>query len=145
MLAHLTGTHALIAGLLYGGGLRLMEALRLRVKDLDFERNAVVVRQGKGDKDRVVMLPGTLKERLREHLAAVRALHERDLRSGFGAVELPNALARKKPGAERSWAWQYVLVSSPTPMDAGFRAQVSTSQNFYLQAPLTRHLHSLEA
>lgn len=105
VLAHLTGTHALIAGLLYGGGLRLMEALRLRVKDLDFERNAVVVRQGKGDKDRVVMLPGTLKERLREHLASVRALHERDLRSGFGAVELPNALARKKPGAERSWAW----------------------------------------
>jgi integron integrase len=117
VLAHLDGTHALIAGLLYGGGLRLMEALRLRVKDLDFARNAVVVRQGKGDKDRVVMLPGTLKERLREHLASVRVLHERDLRNGLGAVELPNALARKKPGAERWWTWQYVFPSERLSTD----------------------------
>jgi integron integrase len=117
VLAHLDGTHALIAGLLYAGGLRLMEALRLRVKDLDFARNAVVVRQGKGDKDRVVMLPGTLKERLREHLASVRVLHERDLRNGLGAVELPNALARKKPGAERWWTWQYVFPSERLSTD----------------------------
>ncbi len=117
VLAHLTGIHTLVAGLLYGGGLRLMEALRVRVKDIDFTRNAINVRQGKGDKDRIVMLPSTLKERLRVHLAAVYELHQRDLRNGMGAVELPNALARKKPGAERSWAWQYVFPSGRLSVD----------------------------
>jgi integron integrase len=113
VMAHLDGVHALVAGLLYGGGLRLLEALRLRVKDIDFERRSVVVRQGKGDKDRTTMLPERLREPLMAHLEKVRALHRRDLADGFGAVALPHALARKKPGAEKEWGWQYVFPSGP--------------------------------
>jgi integron integrase len=111
VMAQRDGVHALVAGLLYGGGLRLLEALRLRVKDIDFERRAVVVRQGKGDKDRTTMLPERLREPLMAHLEKVRALHQRDLAGGFGAVELPHALARKKPSADREWGWQYVFPS----------------------------------
>ena len=117
LMTHLHGTHALVAGLLYGGGLRLLEALRLRVKDLDFARRAVVVRQGKGDKDRTTMLPDRLREPLATHLEAVKKLHARDLAGGFGAVELPHALARKKPGADRAWGWQYVFPSGRLSVD----------------------------
>ncbi|MFN2352728.1 MAG: tyrosine-type recombinase/integrase, partial [Kiritimatiellia bacterium] len=95
LLAGLHGIHALVASLLYGTGMRLMECLRLRVQDIEFERNLIVVRHGKGGKDRVVPLPGSLVAGLGEHLAEVRALHERDIADGFGEVLLPNALAVK--------------------------------------------------
>ncbi|MCO6456245.1 MAG: tyrosine-type recombinase/integrase [Pirellulaceae bacterium] len=89
---------------LYGGELRLMEYHRLRVKDLDFERLQVTVREGKGDKDRITLLPEALVEPLQRHLAHVRQEHERALQEGYGGVELPNALARKYPHADREWA-----------------------------------------
>jgi integron integrase len=95
--------------LLYGGGLRLLEALRLRVKDLDFERGEITVREGKGDKDRVTMLPQAVIRPLQEHLKIVEAVHQQDLADGFGRVELPHALARKYPNANRKWIWQYVF------------------------------------
>lgn len=111
VLARLEGTHYLIACLLYGSGLRLMEAVRLRVKDIDFERGEITVRQGKGAKDRVTMLPGSMIEGLQTHLKKVRVLHQADLKVGFGRVELPFALARKYPAAAREWGWQYVFPS----------------------------------
>ena len=111
VLAQLDGTHHLIASLLYGSGLRLMEALRLRVKDIDFERGEITVRQSKGAKDRVTMLPASTRESLQTQLKRVRLLHQTDLRAGFGRVELPYALARKYPGAAREWGWQYVFPS----------------------------------
>lgn len=117
VLDQLEGTPRLVAGLLYGAGLRLMEALRLRVKDLGFEERQIVVRDGKGHKDRVTMLPGPPVEPLQQHLAAVRLLHENDLRRGYGAVYLPNALARKYPNAARSWGWQYVFPARTRSVD----------------------------
>jgi integron integrase len=109
-----TGAPRLMASLLYGSGLRLMECARLRVKDLDFERREVLVREGKGDKDRMTMLPASLVEPLRAHLAEVRALHEADLRAGAGWVELPHALGRKLPNAGREWPWQWVFPATRT-------------------------------
>jgi integron integrase len=109
ILARLDGTHHLIASLLYGSGLRLMEALRLRVKDIDLERREITVRQGKGAKDRVTMLPVSMLEALQTHLKKVRILHQADLKKGFGRAELPFALAKKYPGAAREWGWQYVF------------------------------------
>jgi integron integrase len=101
-----------MAELMYGTGLRLMECVRLRVKDVDFEALQVVVRNGKGDKDRVTTLPVTLVGKLGIHLAEVRALHERDLSNGLGATYLPEALDRKWPNAAKEWKWQYVFPSS---------------------------------
>jgi integron integrase len=109
LLAELDGVYRLIGTLLYGSGLRLMEALRLRVKDVDFEGLQVIVRGGKGDKDRVTVLSEGLVPALRAHLEAVRERHEVALREGFGGVELPQGLAHKYRGAEREWAWQYVF------------------------------------
>jgi integron integrase len=111
LLARLEGTRWLIVALIYGSGLRLMEALRLRVKDLDFHYNQLIVRDGKGQKDRVTPLPQMLVEPLRRHLARVKALHQKDLQDGFGRVYLPDALARKYPSADREWAWQYIFPS----------------------------------
>ncbi len=99
----------LLALLLYGAGLRVLEAARLRVKDVDFAKNEIVVRGGKGDRDRVTMLPGAVKSDLAKHLEVVRAQHEADLRHGAGWVELPWALARKYPNAGRAWGWQWVF------------------------------------
>jgi len=110
-LARLDGTKWLVASLLYSTGMRLLEGLRLRVKDVEFERKEITVRDGKGAKDRHTMLFERLLEPLRTHVAKVRALHEQDLAAGFGDVYLPFALARKYPKAGRSWPWQYVFPS----------------------------------
>jgi integron integrase len=109
VLGHLKGTSWLMASLMFGTGLRLMECCRLRVKDVDFERGEIVVRDGKGRKDRVTMLPDSLKEPLRTHLVRVQEQHVRDLAEGTGAVALPGALERKYPAAAREWGWQWVF------------------------------------
>jgi integron integrase len=117
IFAHLHGMPRLMAGLLYGSGLRLMECVRLRVKDVDFGYARVTVRDGKGAKDRVTMLPVHLATALERHLAKVKAQHEQDLEDGFGEVYLPGALARKYPNAAREWAWQYVFPSARISVD----------------------------
>lgn len=117
VLDHLSGTHRLMAQLLYGSGLRLMECVRLRVKDLDFAQRAIIVRDGKGAEDRVTMLPDSLIAPLQEHLQRVKRLHEEDLAKGHGAVYLPHALERKYPNANREWAWQYVFPSDQLSVD----------------------------
>ncbi len=117
LLDQMDGTMGLLAALLYGTGLRLMEGLRLRVKDLDFHGHQVTVRGGKGDKDRLTMLPERLEGPLRAHLEKVRKLHARDLEDGFGDVWLPDALAAKYPGAARQWGWQWVFPSAVRGVD----------------------------
>lgn len=117
LLARLTGTQSLIGRLLYGTGLRLTEGLRLRVKDLDFERGVIVVRGGKGDRDRMTMLPESLRAELQAHLRRVRELHERDVAQGLGEVWLPKALAVKYPRAAREWVWQWVFPSAELSAD----------------------------
>ncbi len=109
VLSRLDGESWLVAMLLYGAGLRLLEALSLRVKDVDVARRELLVRRAKGDKDRVTVLPGTLVEPLSRHLAAWRRRHAEDDVRGFGRVRLPGALARKYPAADRSWPWQWVF------------------------------------
>jgi len=109
VIAGMTGPAQLVAKLLYGSGLRLMEALRLRVQDVDFEMKQVTVRDGKGAKDRYTVLAESVVPVLREHLVGVRLTHGEDLAAGFGAVHLPGALDRKYPGAARQWGWQYVF------------------------------------
>jgi integron integrase len=111
LLARLEGTKWMMASLLYGAGLRLRECLKLRVKDVDFGYRQVTVRDGKGAKDRVTMLPGALLEPLRDHLARVRRLHERDLAEGYGEAWLPDALSRKYPRAGYEWGWQFAFPS----------------------------------
>ena len=111
LLLHMDGTTGLIAQLLYGTGMRLLEALRLRVKDVEFARREIVVREGKGNKDRVTVLPENLIAPLQAQLQKARVLHEKDLAAGFGRVYLPHALAVKYPQADQSWAWQWVFPS----------------------------------
>ena len=113
----LTGTHWIIGGLLYGSGLRLMECVRLRVKDLDFSCGQLTVRDGKGEKDRITMLPARLKRPLMRHLQKVRLLHLEDLEAGRGTVYLPYALERKYPQASSEWAWQYVFPAAAVSED----------------------------
>ncbi len=117
LLDQMEGFMALVARLLYGTGMRLMEGLRLRVKDVDFDRREIIVRDGKGGKDRVTMLPDCLVEPLRAHLAQVQALHAKDLEEGFGEVFLPDALAEKFKAAPRAWGWQWVFPSSARSVD----------------------------
>ena len=114
---HLSGAYLLMASLLYGAGLRLMECARLRVKDIDFDRAEIMVRDGKGQKDRVTMLPAACEPALKGHLRAVKLTHQGDLRVGLGAVYLPFALARKYPAAAREWGWQYVFPSAKLSVD----------------------------
>ncbi|MCA8947899.1 MAG: integron integrase [Planctomycetes bacterium] len=114
VLATMTGTPRLMATLLYGAGLRLLECCQLRVKDVDFDRNQLTIRGGKGDKDRATMLPARVQHELRAHLQRARALHEKDVAAGAGWVELPNALARKLPNAGREWPWQWVFPATRT-------------------------------
>jgi integron integrase len=117
LLDCLNGRDLLIAGLLYGAGLRLMELARLRVKDIDTDLNTVTVRSGKGDKDRTTILPATVKGQLQEHLKDVKKLHENDLSRGHGEVHLPDALSRKYPNAGKEWAWQYVFPANNFSVD----------------------------
>jgi integron integrase len=117
LLAELSGTTGLVASLLYGTGLRLIEALRLRVKDVEFERRELVVRDGKGAKDRVTVLPENLVLPLQAHISRVRAQHQRDLSAGRGDAWLPDALAVKYPNASRAWGWQWVFPSSRQSID----------------------------
>jgi integron integrase len=112
LLAAMTGTYQLMARLLYGTGMRLLELLRLRVKDVDFARGQIIVRAGKGGKDRMTILPEKLRAPLQQHLAAVKKWHEFDLVDGFGTVSLPGGLARKYPSAGREWGWQWVFPSA---------------------------------
>lgn len=117
VLNRLDGTLWLMASLLYGGGLRLMECVRLRVKDVDFEMCQMTVREGKGFKDRVTMLPQSSIAPLQAHLARVRALHDEDVAEGYGAVYLPYALEKKYPNAAKEWGWQYVFPSRSLSVD----------------------------
>lgn len=143
ILRHVDGPSRLVAGLLYGSGLRLLEAVQLRVKDLDFERREIRVRRGKGGRDRVTLLPDVLVEPLRQQLRVVRAMHQEDVRRGGGRVRLPGALERKLPGASASWAWQWVFPAlrihraegeirrhhyHPTAVQRAFSAAVKRSQ-----------------
>lgn len=117
LLGEMSGVHGLMASLLYGSGLRLMECVRLRVKDVDLERAELVVRQGKGGKDRRTMLPQAMSARLRAQIEEARALHRRDLAAGFGEVWMPDALARKFPNAARESGWQYVFPVTTRSVD----------------------------
>lgn len=117
ILGQLDGDVGLIARLLYGGGLRLMEGVRLRVKDVDFSRNEIIIRDGKGQKDRVTVMPTSLVSPLRQHIARVRAVHQCELAEGRGDVYLPDALARKYPGAPFEWAWQYIFPAAGLSVD----------------------------
>lgn len=117
ILDQLNGARWIMAGLLYGAGLRLRECLKLRVKDVDFGYGQIFVRDGKGAKDRVTMLPGAVIAPLQQHLVRARALHERDLAAGYGGVELPDALRLKFPRAERDWGWKFVFPSYKLSVD----------------------------
>jgi len=117
LMRQLEGPVRLVATLLYGSGLRLLECLQLRVKDVDFESDQLTVRGGKGDKDRITMLPQSIKAELRRHLGRVKGLHERDVAAGGGTVELPTAVGRKFPNAGREWRWQWVFPATRTWVD----------------------------
>ena len=117
LLSQMRGTPQLVARLLYGTGMRVLEGLRVRVKDIDFQSGEVVVRGGKGNKDRPTTLPRVLAGALRRHMQSVRALHDRDIAQGFGRVWMPDALARKYPSADRSWGWQWVFPAAKRSID----------------------------
>lgn len=119
VLAELRGTHWTMGALLYGAGLRLMECVRLRVKDVDFDASQIVVRSGKGDRDRVTLLPGIARQPLSQHLLSVRRRYEQRRARGGGHVELPGAYARKCPAASSEWAWQWVFPASRDYVDRG--------------------------
>src|SRR5919106_744911 len=117
VLSLMDGTAQLVAKLLYGSGLRIMEAIRLRVKDIDYQMKQLAVRAGKGDKDRFTTFPATLIPLLQNHLAGVRTLHQQDLVQGYGEVYLPHALARKYPATAKEWGWQYVFPARDLSLD----------------------------
>jgi len=117
LLANMAGTQRIMAELMYATGMRIIELVRLRVKDIDFDRNQITIREGKGKKDRVAPLPPELVFDLGKQLRRVRRLHEKDLAEGYGSVYLPNALAKKYPNAAKEWCWQYVFPSSRRSVD----------------------------
>lgn len=131
ILIHLDGVNHLVASLLYGSGLRLMECLRLRVKDLDFDYHQIMVRDGKGGKDRLTMLPMSVFEPLKTQLDRAKHLHQLDLSLGYGAVELPYALDRKYPNADKEWGWQFVFPAWKRSIDP--RTQVLRRHHLYEQ------------
>ena len=136
LLSRLQGTRWLMASLLYGAGLRLRECLKLRVKDVDFDYRQIVVRDGKGGKDRITMLPGSAIEPLKAHLARVRTLHDEDLASGHGDVELPDALHAKYPRAQYEWGWKFVFPSHKLSVDprTGVIRRHHVYENFLIRA-----------
>jgi integron integrase len=145
VIGYVPGPYALMAKLLYGTGLRLMECLRLRVKDIDFAQHQIVVRDGKGMEDRMTMLPASLVVPLQEHLARVKHLHEQDLAKGYGSVYLPFALERKDPRAGRLWVWPYVFPSlrlSRDPRTAAIRRHHARESS--LQRAISQAGHSAE-
>ena len=117
VLAEMQGIHLLMAKMLYGCGLRLMECVRLRIQNLDFGQNLVYVRGAKGGKDRTTIFPETIQEEVREHVEKAREIHEQDLSKGYGEVYLPEALSRKYPNASREFRWQYVFPSKKLSLD----------------------------
>ena len=117
VISLMEGTPQLVVKLLYGSGLRIMEAMRLRIKDVDFAMKQVTVRSGKGDKDRVTTFPASLTPLLQNHLARVKTLHQQDLGAGLGEVYLPHALNRKYPNAAREWGWQYIFPAREVSVD----------------------------
>jgi integron integrase len=117
VIGAITADHQLMVKLIYGGGLRLMECLRLRVKDIDFGNNQLVIRDAKGMKDRVTVLPDSLKPSLKEHLERVKMVHQNDVAGGYGRVYLPYALERKYPNASLEWGWQYVFPAKSLSKD----------------------------
>ncbi len=142
ILRHLEGVHRLIATLIYGAGLRLRECLALRVKDLDFSRNCLVIRSGKGDKDRETVLPDRLIDELKQHLRKVRVLYERDRRKATAGVCVPNALERKYPNAGKEWHWFWVFPSAKLSVDPA--SSVVRRHHLYpttLQKAFTRAVH----
>lgn len=139
------GCHHLMAKLLYGSGLRLMECVRLRVKDLDLTRHQIVVRSGKGDKDRMTVLPQEIIPALRRHLTRVKKMHQSDLSEGCGYVYLPNALERKYPNAHREWIWQYIFPASARSKDPRERPLAARRFVAQKQVEQARHRHHLSA
>ncbi len=117
VLSKMNGQYKLMAQILYGAGLRLMECLRLRVKDIDFQSHCIIVRDGKGGDDRITMLPDNLIAPLRQHLAEVQKLHQQDLSAGFGSVYMPYGLDKKFPNAHKQWIWQYLFPASALAKD----------------------------
>ena len=129
LLTNLNGPMWVIGSLLYGTGMRLLECLRLRVKDVEFERREIIVREGKGNKDRVTVLPENLLIPLREQLQRTKSLHDKDLEAGFGEVHLPHALAVKYANAGRAWGWQYVFPSASRAIDP--RSQIERRHHVF--------------
>jgi len=123
VLGNLTGDKWLLASLMYGAGLRLMECLRLRVQEIDFARNEILIRDGKGAKDRITMLPESLKTPLQDHLKRVKIIHDRDLNDGWGWGQMPTALDRKYPNAPADWRWQWVFPQKKRWMNCETKAQ----------------------
>ncbi len=117
VIGKMTGTPQLMAKILYGGGLRLTECLRLRVKDIDFGNHQIIVRDGKGEDDRATILPDSLIPTLQAHLKTVQAIHQKDLKEGFGETSLPYALSKKYPNAAKEWLWQYIFPASVRSID----------------------------
>lgn len=117
LFAHMEGRNLLMAQVLYGTGMRLMELIRLRVQDIDLEANIIFIRAGKGDKDRITILPHLIKEMILKHLAEVKAIYEKDVTLGYGEVYLPDALSRKYPNAAKEWRWQYVFPAVSLSVD----------------------------
>jgi integron integrase len=142
LLRRLSGPPWLVASLLYGSGLRLLECLRLRVKDVDVGRNTILVRSGKGDRDRVTVLPAVVKRALEAHLKQVRRVWEADLADPGYAVVLPHALARRYPNAGRGWAWQWVFPASRTYRDPRGEVRRHHLHETVVQRAVTAAVHS---